>query len=66
MSAGKTAWKFNLGAAASGLQGFGYVARPMQHADYINAVLALQIEQEVIFKVLDGQHPDAVDKGYFA
>jgi hypothetical protein len=37
----------------------------MQHTNYINAVAALQIEQEVILKVLDGQHPHAPDKGYF-
>ena len=48
-----------------GLQSFRYVARPVQHTDHVNTVLVLQIEQEVIFKVLDGQHPDAVDKGYF-
>ena len=48
-----------------GVQGFRYVARPVQHTDHVNTVLVLQVEQEVIFKVLDGQHPDAVDKGYF-
>jgi hypothetical protein len=34
--------------AASGLQGFRYLARPVQHTDHVNGVLALQIEQEVI------------------
>src|SRR6476660_9335805 len=32
--------------AASGLQGFRYLARPVQHTDHVNGVLALQIEQE--------------------
>jgi hypothetical protein len=37
----------------------------VQHTDQINTVLALQIKQEVFFKVPDSQHSYAADKGYF-